>query len=214
MANKILDKKKDKSFRLALKEALKDDGKISFMETIKILISTLDGNVVTDVEYRDLKRLLREQKSLSYVSRITIHGFISRVYPLRGPFVHSNVDSLNNSRRVGNQQCAAIVQATLNPGLASTWREGAQVRGNAQIKKGTAVATFVDGFYPNKSSGNHVAFYLSQDASGIRVMDQWLAANKPRISSRVMKFKGKNASGLFVDPSNNGDALSVIMRKA
>ena len=29
-----------------------------------------------------------------------------------------------------------------------------------------------------------------------------------------MDFKGKKANGLWVNPSNNGDALSVIMHKA
>ncbi|MDH5328109.1 MAG: BPSL0067 family protein [Gammaproteobacteria bacterium] len=51
--------------------------------------------------------------------------------------------------------------------------------------------------------------YTSQDGSGVWVMDQW--STKPSISKRKMFFLGKNADGSYVDPSNNGDALSVIM---
>jgi hypothetical protein len=51
---------------------------------------------------------------------------------------------------------------------------------------------------------------MSQDASGITVMDQWVSTSKPTISSRKLFFKGKNRDGTFVDPSNNGDAFSII----
>ena len=44
------------------------------------------------------------------------------------------------------------------------------------------------------------------------VMDQW--AGKKTISSRLMRFKGKNKDGTYPDPSNNADALSVIMKAA
>ncbi|WP_119631433.1 BPSL0067 family protein [Methylocaldum marinum] len=79
------------------------------------------------------------------------------------------------------------------------------------MEKGTAVATFVDGKYPNESHGNHAALYISQDGSGVWVMDQW--STKPSISKRKMLFKGKNSDGTYKDPSNNGDALSVIIHE-
>jgi hypothetical protein len=69
----------------------------------------------------------------------------------------------------------------------------------------------VDGKYPNKSSGNHAALYISQDASGIWVMDQWKDNDsKPKVSRRLLTFKGVLKSGAYRDPSNNGDAFSVI----
>jgi hypothetical protein len=90
-----------------------------------------------------------------------------------------------------------------------------RVKGNGKhIRKGTAVATFEDGFYPNRSHGNHVAYYISQDAKGIQVMDQWYEKDNDKIGTRTMRFKGKKANGLYINPSNNGDALSVIMHKA
>ena len=44
-------------------------------------------------------------------------------------------------------------------------------------------------------------------------MDQWSGPSKPTISSRQMLFKARNADGTFIDPSNNGAALSVVMTR-
>jgi hypothetical protein len=43
-------------------------------------------------------------------------------------------------------------------------------------------------------------------------MDQW-KGKEEGVTSRLMTFNGKRANGLFFDPSNNGDALSVIMKR-
>ena len=59
-------------------------------------------------------------------------------------------------------------------------------------------------------AGNHAAYYISQDAGGITVMDQWAGPGKPTISSRYIRSKGKDKSGNFVSPSDNADAFSVI----
>ncbi|GGO67767.1 BPSL0067 family protein [Bowmanella pacifica] len=129
-----------------------------------------------------------------------------------GPFIYTKVDSLEGKPKVFGGECAGLVQWHTKVGKADTWREGIKVKGNAsQISKGTAVATFVDGRYPNLPHGNHAALYLSQDGTGIWVMDQW--STKPAISKRKMLFKGLNADGSYKDPSNNGDALSVIMHE-
>lgn len=129
-----------------------------------------------------------------------------------GPYVYAKVDDLEGKPLVSNKQCAVLIQWYTKPGLAATWKEGAAVKGNTTIAKGTAVATFVNGKYQNLPHDNHAAFYISQDATGVKVMDQWKDdPNKPTISSRVMQFKGKDKHGQFIDPSNNGDALSIIM---
>lgn len=131
---------------------------------------------------------------------------------LKGPFVYSKVESLEGKPKVFGGSCAGIVQWYTRAGLAKFWREGIAVRRNGvKIEKGTAVATFVDGKYPNKPSDNHAALYVSQNAAGVYVMDQWKA--KLTIGKRLMRFKGKQADGTYIDPSNNGDALSVIMIK-
>ena len=129
-----------------------------------------------------------------------------------GPFVYSKVEKLDKQPKVFSGECAGIVQWYTHAGLAATWKQGIAVRGNgSKIRKGTAVATFVDGVYPNKPHGNHAALYISQDAKGVWVMDQWNAENKPTISKRQMLWLGKTKAGDYRDPSNNGDALSVIM---
>ncbi|RYH65631.1 MAG: hypothetical protein EON54_05515 [Alcaligenaceae bacterium] len=87
------------------------------------------------------------------------------------------------------------------------WREGATVKGNLLLTKGTVIATFVNGKYPNKPTGNHAALYVSQDASGITVVDQWTGSGA--IRKRVLFFKGKDKNGNLINPSGNGDAFSV-----
>jgi hypothetical protein len=133
-----------------------------------------------------------------------------------GPFIYAKVDDLEGQAKVSNKSCASLVQwYTKAPGDAKeTWREGIKVRGNeGKIKKGTAVATFVNGRYPRTLHNKHAALYIEQDASGIWVMDQWEDdTSKPTISKRRMAFKGTHPNSTsYIDPSNNGDALSVIM---
>lgn len=128
-----------------------------------------------------------------------------------GPYVYADVDLLEGLPLVGSHSCVALVQHYANLPHTSTWSAGPVVKGNTTIAKGTAIATFVDGKYPNKAHGNHAAFYISQDATGIRVMDQWAGdKSKPTISSRPLLFKGRNKDGSFKDPSNNADAFFVI----
>jgi hypothetical protein len=132
---------------------------------------------------------------------------------LRGPFIYTKVESLKGTKKAFSGQCAELVQWYTYAGKANLWREGIKVKGNGhKIAKGTAIATFVNGKYPNKKSGNHAALYISQNASGIRVMDQW--TSKPTVSSRVLSYKGKHPNGTYIDPSNNADAFSVIMVEA
>lgn len=109
----------------------------------------------------------------------------------------------------GDGSCAALVQHHTRVGETTNWREGIIVKGNdAKIKKGTAIATFVDGKYPNKATGNHAGFYVNQDNKGITVVEQFKGLPKPQ--QRHVAFIGKNEDGTFKDLSNNGDAFSVI----
>lgn len=127
------------------------------------------------------------------------------------PYVYSQVNDLDGTEKVGSKQCVALLQHYANLPHTSKWTAGDSVFGNQAILKGTAIATFVDGSYKNLSTGNHAAFYVSQDAKGIWIMDQWLSdTSKPKVSMRHIKPKGKNSDGTFVDPSNNADAYSII----
>jgi hypothetical protein len=112
----------------------------------------------------------------------------------------------------GETECPLIVQQAvlLDPTrpVPKTvfWRAGRRVK-TAQlgaIVPGTAIATFTAaGTYPTGSEGSrHAAVYLSHDANGIRVIDQWVSKSTP--SARTLPFKGGDRS------SNTGDHFYVI----
>jgi hypothetical protein len=135
---------------------------------------------------------------------------------MSGPFVYSKVDDLQGKPKVGTGECAVMPQWYAKaPGDAKeTWRAGIRVKGNGLlIAKGTAVGTFVNDRWPRTKHHKHAALYVGQDSLGVWVMDQWGDNDvKPTISKRQMRFLGMTADGkAFKDPSNNGDALYVIM---
>lgn len=105
------------------------------------------------------------------------------------------------NQAVGSGQCAAFVQACSGAPNTKLWIEGKKVRG-AKLLRGIAIATFVDGKYQSKRTGNHAAIYLEQDADGIWVYDQW---SGHAVSKRHIRFMGGKGSA-----SNDGDAFSVI----
>jgi len=108
-----------------------------------------------------------------------------------------------DGKKVGNGQCVIFVQTCTNAPSTSLWKKGEKVR-DKTLDKGTAVATFDEnGKYPNKPHGNHAAIYLSQNAIGILVYDQWVAQGA--VKERRIRFKGGKGSA-----SNDGDAFSVI----
>jgi len=124
------------------------------------------------------------------------------------PYLYSKVDELDQSEPVGSQHCVALVQRYAKAPVTSVWKEGKSVKGNLQIARGTAIATFVNGKYPNLPHGNHAALYVSQDAHGIWIMDQW--KNKAKVSKRYLRSLGTWQDGSFIRPSDNADAFSII----
>jgi hypothetical protein len=126
-------------------------------------------------------------------------------------YVYSKVDDLEDTDKVGSKQCVALLQYYTNIPQTGFWKEGKLVLDDLFLAKGTAIATFVNGKYQSFSTGNHAAFYISQDTGGIWVMDQWANdTTKPKVSKRYIRKKGKFPSGAYVDPSNNAEAYSVI----
>lgn len=126
-------------------------------------------------------------------------------------YVYPEAGRLENNEKVGTFECVALVQHFTNAPPTSAWREGERVMGNKNLSPGTAIATFVNGRYPNRPHGNHAAFYLGQVDGGIYVMDQWRdMLKKPKISKRFIRAKGKTKAGNYIEPSNNADAFSVI----
>lgn len=83
--------------------------------------------------------------------------------------------------------------------VTQQWRPGVRVRDAKSLPVGTTIATFVNGRYPNAGS-MHAAVYVSKDANGILVWDQWVG--RP-VSRRVIRWNG---SGL----ANNGNSYYVI----
>jgi hypothetical protein len=125
-------------------------------------------------------------------------------------YIYSKVDELEKTEMVGSLQCVALVQTYAGAPAALAWRKGDDVVGNKSIKKGTAIATFINGKYPNRSSGNHAALYLGEGLGGIYIMDQWKSKKEGKVSSRFIRSLGKDKRGRFIRPSNNADAYSII----
>lgn len=124
------------------------------------------------------------------------------------PYIYQEAEILEKLPTVGNKQCVALIRQYAKVPPASLRKEGKVAKGDQSLKKGTAIATFVNGKYPNHGTGNHAAFYISQNAAGIMVVDQWSLSGTVR--KRRLAFLGKDKDGNYSTPSNNGDAFSVI----
>lgn len=103
---------------------------------------------------------------------------------------------------VDNGQCVRFVQVAANVPHTSSWTQGEHVKESSYISPGTALATFINGVYPNNDHGNHAAIYISHDATGIKVWDQWKGK---AVSTRTIRYKEGDG-----DPSNDGDFFYVI----
>jgi len=100
------------------------------------------------------------------------------------------------------------------------WSEGASVRSavdscvaGAQtgIQRGTAIATFQNGKYPNHAHGNHACFFIEaqKDGSGFLVLEQHVKPFPDKIQRRVIKYRGKPTNDKI--EADNGDCYSVIL---
>jgi len=123
-------------------------------------------------------------------------------------YIFESADKLDGQPIVGDGQCVTLVREMTKAPVTSSWKQGVTVKGDLTIKKGTAIATFVGGKYLSKKTGNHAALYVGQDKKGVWVVDQWV--KKEKVEKRQLRFRGKQGDGQFINPSNNGDAFSVI----
>lgn len=122
-----------------------------------------------------------------------------------GPYVASRPEAFEG-RVVGAGHCVDFVKASAGVPRTAAWQEGAEVRGNPHIARGTAIATFEsDGSYTSVS-GNHAAIYLYQDDRGIWVYDQW--QGQP-VQKRLIRFEGGSGSK-WGSKSNDGMRFAVI----
>ncbi len=108
-------------------------------------------------------------------------------------------------RSVGTGQCVALVRAA-QPGLgpSSTWNAGAPIQGNTALSAGTPIATFdaADRYANALDGSSHAALYLSQDAKGITVLDQWAGS-----AAAIRTIPWTNKTGL---PANTASAFRVV----
>ena len=133
------------------------------------------------------------------------------------PFVYPNVLSFENEAVVGAAgDCVTLIK-TLTPGLKGLstplWRKGEQVVGSKGIIPGTAIATFENGKYPRRHSGNHAAYFLAYGGAGFWILDQWKSKKRLTIQRRYIYPARPMADGTYADPSNAAGAFSVIELK-
>ena len=122
-----------------------------------------------------------------------------------GPYIAAGPDAFAG-RVIGAGHCVDFVKTAAGVPRTAAWREGAGVRGNPHIARGTAIATFEsDGSYMS-ASGNHAAIYLHQDDHGIWVYDQW--QGQP-VHKRLLRFEG-GSGGKWGSKSNDGGRFAVI----
>jgi hypothetical protein len=106
------------------------------------------------------------------------------------PAVTQALDKIDNliGKKVGDGQCVSLVKA-YDPalGAASTWKPGDKITKDKNIAPFAPAATFVDGVYPNKPSGNHAVIVLENTNRGLLVLDQYTGK---RASPRLISFQG------------------------
>ena len=103
-------------------------------------------------------------------------------------------------KQVGSGECVDLLKACANTPHTYQWQKGKTVWGNS-IPTGTAIATFKQSKYPNKS-GYHAAIYVSQNEKGLYVWDQWHGKN---VHLRLIRFNNSKK-----EPGNDATRYSVI----
>ena len=158
-------------------------------------------------------RMTRGRNALSHAGSIVLLAFGSACASptpdagpqAAGPYVAARPEAFDG-RVIGAGHCVDYVKAAASVPRTAAWREGARVRGNPQIPRGTAIATFEpDGSYTSET-GNHAAIYLDQDDDGIWVYDQW--RGQP-VHKRLIPFEGGSGAKRG-SKSNDGRRFAVI----
>jgi hypothetical protein len=103
-------------------------------------------------------------------------------------------------------QCVSFLKAAI-PALSDKttkmWVKGDDIKQGISLAEGTAIATFVDGIYPQNATG-HAAVYLSQNDAGIQVLDQW--ASQGKVLPRTIRWVPLKPGDIV----NDANAFSVI----
>lgn len=80
------------------------------------------------------------------------------------------------ANRQGRTECVELIKGLLGAPRTSLWKEGRKLRPHVdEIEPGTAIATFVNGRYPNanRRGHKHAAIFLRAGEGGIWVLDQF-----------------------------------------
>lgn len=96
---------------------------------------------------------------------------------------------LYEGKVIGDGHCVSLIKYCSNAPNTDQWYPGEIVWQN-EIKPGSIIATFKNNRYPN-ITGYHAAIYISQDASGIWVWDQW--QGKP-VHKRLIRWRNDGAT--------------------
>ena len=103
-------------------------------------------------------------------------------------------------------QCVSFLKATIPALSGKTTKmcvKGDDVQQGTSLDAGTAIATFVNGAYPQDATG-HAAIYLGQDNNGIQVLDQW--AKQGKVLKRTIRWVPLRPGDIV----NDANAFSVI----
>ncbi|OOG64541.1 CHAP domain-containing protein [Rhodanobacter sp. B04] len=117
-----------------------------------------------------------------------------------GPFDQAPMDGQTRGTDLCGQCVSYVKKVCPSLPVTSQWRKGAAVRNNANIASGTVIATFnASGHYEG-----HAAIYVSQNAAGVLVYDQYVTPPSPKaIGPRVLRWGAHGRS-------NNGDNFYVV----
>ena len=73
--------------------------------------------------------------------------------PKSGMTLQQSYDGLAYTNADGNAECVEFIKQTLGSPPTSLWREGKKItKGDLTPREGTAIATFVNGKYPQQGS--------------------------------------------------------------
>lgn len=111
------------------------------------------------------------------------------------------------ANRQGRTECVELIKGLLGAPATTLWREGRKLKSNAdRIEPGTAIATFINGRYPNaqRRGSKHAAIFLRAGEGGIWVLDQF--AHQKTAKERFIPWHHPSDRR----PANNASSYSTV----
>jgi len=107
-----------------------------------------------------------------------------RVYQGLLPAEGTEVAYPGFANSAGRTECVELIKVLLDAPSTRQWQEGRKLKAHAdEIQPGTAIATFVNGRYPQtRRRGNkHAAIFLRATEQGIYVLDQFVQQAEAKV---------------------------------